>query len=77
MIEAIKSDIVVVQKEINRCMIVNITVPGDVTVERKGKEKIEKYGNLCKKLGRANPKLHEPYMHIFTSASQQRQYGKL
>ena len=60
LIEAIKCDIGVVQKEINRCMIVDITVPGDVTVDRKGKEKIEKYGNLCRELGGTNLKLLAP-----------------
>ena len=60
MIEARNYDIVVVQKEIKRCVIVDLAVPGDVRVEKKGKERIEKYGNLCRELGGTNLKLLAP-----------------
>ena len=51
-IEARRPDIVLVKKETKECVVIDIAVPGDVRVERKEDEKIEKYRDLCRELGR-------------------------
>ena len=51
-IEARRPDIVVVKKETSECLLIDIAVPGDVRVERKEDEKVEKYRDLCRELGR-------------------------
>ena len=45
-IECRKPDIVVVEKEEKKCIIIDIAIPGDNRVGAKEKEKIEKYDNL-------------------------------
>ena len=45
-IECWKPDIVVVEKEEKKCIIIDIAIPGDHRVGAKEKEKIEKYDNL-------------------------------
>ena len=52
MIEARSPDIMVLNKETKECLIVNIAVPGDTRVTTKEDEKIEKYRELCRELGR-------------------------
>ena len=52
MIEARRPDIVLVNKESKECFVIDIAVPGDVRVERKEDEKIEKYRDLCRELRR-------------------------
>ena len=51
-IEARRPDIVVVKKETSECLLIDIAVSGDVRVERKEDEKVEKYRDLCRELGR-------------------------
>jgi hypothetical protein len=51
-IEARRPDIVLVRKESKECLVIDIAVPGDVRVERKEDEKIEKYRDLCRELKR-------------------------
>lgn len=51
-IEARRPDIVLVNKETKECVVIDIAVPGDVRVDRKEDEKIEKYRDLCRELGR-------------------------
>ena len=42
----------IVKNETKECLLIDIAVPGDVRVERKQDEKIEKYRDLCRELGR-------------------------
>ena len=51
-IAARRPDIVVVNKETNECLLIDIAVPGDLRVERKEDEKVEKYRDLCRELAR-------------------------
>ena len=51
-IEARRPDIMVLNKETKECLIVDIAVPGDTKVNTKGDEKIEKYRDLSRELGR-------------------------
>ena len=48
-IEARRSDLVVVDKN-RTCKIIDFAVPGDIKIEEKEKEKIEKYHNLRREL---------------------------
>ena len=52
MIEARRPDIVVVYKKERVCIIVDITVPADRRVEKKEQEKVEKYNDLKREIGR-------------------------
>ena len=52
MIEARRSDIVVIDEKKGVCMIVDIAVPADRKVEEKEIEKIEKYQDLKRKIER-------------------------
>ena len=45
-IEARKSDIVVVNKQERKCAIVDIAAPGDKRIREKENEKVEKYQEL-------------------------------
>ena len=36
----------------SECLLIDIAVPGDVRVERKEDEKVEKYRDLCRELGK-------------------------
>ena len=51
-IEARRPDIVVVDKKRKNCLIVDIAIPADVTVGEKEKEKIGKYQDLKREIGR-------------------------
>ena len=51
-IEARRPDIMVLNKETKECLIVDIAVPGDTRINTKEDEKIEKYRDLCRELGR-------------------------
>ena len=51
-IEARRPDIMVLNKETKECLIVDIAVPGDTRITTKEDEKIEKYSELCRELGR-------------------------
>jgi hypothetical protein len=51
-IEARRPDIVLVKKETRECLVIDIAVPGDVRIEGKEDEKIDKYGDLCRELKR-------------------------
>ena len=42
----------VVRKEMSECLFIDIVVPGDVWVKRKEDEKVEKYRDLCRGLGK-------------------------
>ena len=44
--------IVLVKKETKECVIIDITVPGNVIVKMKAGEKIDKYRNLWRKVRR-------------------------
>ena len=52
MIEARRPDIVVIYKKDGVCIIVDITVPADRRVEKKEQEKVEKYNDLKREIGR-------------------------
>ena len=51
-IEARRPNIVVVNKETSECLLIDVAVPGDVRVERKEDEKVEKYRDFSRELGR-------------------------
>jgi hypothetical protein len=53
-IEARRPDmnVVLVRKASKECLVIDIAGPGDVRMERKEDEKIEKYRDLCRELGR-------------------------
>ena len=46
------SDIVVIDKENNRALIIDIAVPGDTTVDYKEQEKVDKYQDLANEIKR-------------------------
>ena len=52
MIEARRPDIVVIYKKEGVCTIVEIAVPADRRLEEKEQEKVEKYHDLKRKIGR-------------------------
>ena len=52
LIEARRPDLIVIDKKEQKGIINDITVPADVTVEEKEKEKVEKYQNLKKEIRR-------------------------
>ena len=52
MIEARRPDIVVIYKKVGVCTIVDIAVPADRRVEEKEQEKVEKYNDLKREIGR-------------------------
>ena len=45
-VEARRPGIIVVSKKDNKCIIVDIAIPGDSSVDEKELEKIEKYRDL-------------------------------
>ena len=47
-IEALRSDIVPVKNKCEEFFLKDIAVPGDVRVEKKEEEKMEKFGDLCR-----------------------------
>ena len=49
-IEARRSDLVVVDKKERSCKIIDFLVPGDSRIEEKEKDKIEKYEDLGREL---------------------------
>ena len=49
-IEAWRTDLVVVDKKMRTCKIIDFTVPEDSRIEEKEKEKIEKYQDLRREL---------------------------
>ena len=49
-IDARRSDLVVVDKKRRTCKIIDFAVPGDSRIEEKEKEKIEKYQDLKREL---------------------------
>ena len=51
-IEARRPDIVIVEKKEKSCLIIDIAVPGDVRVYEKEQEKVEKYQDLKREIGR-------------------------
>ena len=46
MVEYRKPDIVVVEKKERRCLVIDVAVPGDIRIEEKENEKVEKYQEL-------------------------------
>ena len=52
MIEARRPDIVEIDKKERVCIIVDITVPADRRVEEKKQEKVEKFQDLKREIGR-------------------------
>ena len=52
LIEARRPDLIVIDKKEQKGIINDITVPTDVTVEEKEKEKVEKYQDLKKEIRR-------------------------
>ena len=46
MIEASRSEILVLHKKEKKCLIVDVAVPGDCRINGKKKEKIDKYQDL-------------------------------
>ena len=52
LIEARRPDLIVIVKKEQKGIINDITVPADVTVEEKEKEKVEKYQDLKKEIRR-------------------------
>ena len=46
LIEGRRPDIVVIDKDKNKCLIIDIAVPGDARVKVKEQEKVEKNQNL-------------------------------
>ena len=52
LIEARRPDLIVIDKKEQKGKINDITVPADVTVEEKEKEKVEKYQDLKKEIRR-------------------------
>ena len=51
-IEARKTDIVLVVKETKECVTIDIVIPDDVRVERKEDKKIGRYLDLCRDVER-------------------------
>lgn len=51
-IQAPRPDIVLIDRKKDQCMIIAIAVPGDDRVAEKEKDKIEKYQDLRRELGR-------------------------
>ena len=51
-LKARQLDIVVVKKEMSECLLIDIAVPGDERVDRREDEKVEKYRDLCRELGK-------------------------
>ena len=51
-IEARRPDIMVLNKKTKECLIVDFAVPGDTRVNTKEDEKVEKYREQCRELGR-------------------------
>ena len=51
-LEARRPDLIVIDKKEQKGIINDITVPADVTVEEKEKEKVEKYQDLKKEIRR-------------------------
>ena len=52
MIEAKRPDIILIEKKEQKGIIINIAVPANVRVGKKEREKMEKYQDLKKKIGR-------------------------
>ena len=52
MIEARRPDIIVIDKKERKGLIIDIAVPADVRVEEKEREKVEKYQDLKREIGR-------------------------
>ena len=52
MIEARRPDIIVIDKKERNGLIIDIAVPADVRVEEKEREKVEKYQDLKREIGR-------------------------
>ena len=52
MIEARRSHVIVIDKKERKGLIIDIAVPADVRVEEKGREKVEKYQDLKREIGR-------------------------
>jgi len=51
-IEARRPDLIVVDKKMRACIIVDVAVPGDCRVHDKEKEKVEKYQELKREIKR-------------------------
>ena len=51
-IEARRPDLILIDKIIEECKIIDVAVPGDTRVVKKEEEKIEKYRDLAIKIGR-------------------------
>ena len=51
-IEARRPDIIVIDKKEQKGLIIDIAVPADVRVEEKEREKVEKYQDLKREIGR-------------------------
>ena len=51
-IEASRPDIIVIDKKERKGLIIDIAVPADVRVEEKEREKVEKYQDLKREIGR-------------------------
>ena len=51
-VEARRPDIVIVSKKESKCIFVDIAIPGDSRVHEKEFEKVEKYQDLKRKVGR-------------------------
>ena len=52
LIDARRPDLIVIDKKEQKGIIIDITIPDDVTVEEKEKEKVEKYQDLRKEIRR-------------------------
>ena len=52
LIDARRPDLIVIDKKEQKGIIIDITIPDDVTVEEKEKEKVEKYQDLKKEIRR-------------------------
>ena len=50
--EARKPDLILVDKNIKSCVIIDVAIPGDCRIREKEIEKIEKYQNLKRELKR-------------------------
>ena len=50
--EARRTDLIMVDKEAKSCVITNVAIPGDCRIHEKEIEKIEKYQNLKRELKR-------------------------
>ena len=75
-IEAQGPDLVVVNKKEIICKIIDYAVPGDSRIEEKGKDKIEKYQDLGRKLQKIwNVKLKIIPLSVGSSGAISKQFG--